>query len=138
VIAVTRLRDEDLPSAGQVTGNPPVFVTRWRRLASVLVRTPEQFKAWSQNLGHEGVLTTFSSYGPVSEQRQAELVKALVNRTERPADDLTERVMQAVLRELASSRDADKGFRQSRESKRHLCCGNTSIERHEASQFGLL
>jgi hypothetical protein len=26
---------------------------------------PEEFKAWSQNLGHDGVLTTFSSYGPI-------------------------------------------------------------------------
>jgi integrase/recombinase XerD len=37
-------------------------------------------KAWSQNLGHEGVLTTFSSYGPVSEKRQAELIKDLASR----------------------------------------------------------
>ncbi|MCB1633830.1 MAG: site-specific integrase [Xanthomonadales bacterium] len=36
--------------------------------------TPEAFKAWSQNLGHEGVLTTFMSYGTVSENRQAELI----------------------------------------------------------------
>ena len=27
--------------------------------------TPEAFKAWSQNLGHENVLTTFASYGQV-------------------------------------------------------------------------
>ena len=26
-------------------------------------KTPEEYKAWSQNLGHEGVLTTFCSYG---------------------------------------------------------------------------
>ena len=40
-------------------------------------RTPEQFKAWSQNLGHEDVLTTFTSYGAVSPHRQAELILAL-------------------------------------------------------------
>lgn len=40
-------------------------------------RTPEQFKAWSQNLGHEDVLTTFTSYGAVSPHRQAELILGL-------------------------------------------------------------
>ncbi len=39
--------------------------------------TPEAFKAWSQNLGHENVLTTFTSYGTVSEPRQAELIRTM-------------------------------------------------------------
>jgi len=38
-------------------------------------RTPEDFKAWSQNLGHEDVLTTFRSYGAVAPGRQVELLK---------------------------------------------------------------
>jgi len=37
-------------------------------------RTPEHFKAWSQNLGHEDVMTTFRSYGTVSPGRQMELM----------------------------------------------------------------
>ncbi len=40
-------------------------------------RTPEEFKAWSQNLGHENVLTTFTSYGAVAPHRQAELIRGL-------------------------------------------------------------
>lgn len=36
--------------------------------------TPEQFKTWSQNLGHEKVLTTFLSYGEVACQRQGEII----------------------------------------------------------------
>lgn len=40
-------------------------------------RTPEEFKAWSQNLGHEQVLTTFTSYGKVGAHRQAELIRNL-------------------------------------------------------------
>jgi hypothetical protein len=35
-------------------------------LGEQVCRTPEEFKAWSQNLGHEDVLTTFRSYGAVS------------------------------------------------------------------------
>ncbi len=38
--------------------------------------TPEAFKAFSQNLGHESVLTTFTSYGQVSRARQAEIIKS--------------------------------------------------------------
>jgi hypothetical protein len=39
--------------------------------------TLEEQKAWSQNMGHENFTTTVSSYLPVSEQRQGELIKAL-------------------------------------------------------------
>jgi hypothetical protein len=39
-----------------------------------LCRTPEQFKAWSQNLGHEGVLTTLFAYGTVPVGRQREII----------------------------------------------------------------
>jgi hypothetical protein len=39
-----------------------------------LCQTPEQFKAWSQNLGHEGVLTTLFAYGTVSEGRQRDIM----------------------------------------------------------------
>ena len=39
--------------------------------------TPEQFKAWSQNLGHERVMTTLTSYGTVAPHRQAELIRGM-------------------------------------------------------------
>lgn len=38
---------------------------------------PEEFKAWSQNLGHDKVLTTFTSYGPVPRDRQSEILHQL-------------------------------------------------------------
>lgn len=41
-------------------------------------KTREQFKAWSQNLGHDSVVTTLSAYCPVSNERQAELIRGLV------------------------------------------------------------
>ena len=40
-------------------------------------QTPEEFKVWSQNLGHSKVLTTFTNYGNVSAGRQAELMRSL-------------------------------------------------------------
>lgn len=42
-----------------------------------LCRTPEQFKAWSLNLGHESISTTLRAYCPVSPTRQAELIRGL-------------------------------------------------------------
>ena len=35
----------------------------------------EAFKAWSQNLGHDEVLTTFNSYGTIPAHRQGELIR---------------------------------------------------------------
>ncbi len=43
-------------------------------LANEHCHTPEEFKAWSQNLGHEEVLTTFMNYGTLSPGRQMELI----------------------------------------------------------------
>jgi integrase len=37
----------------------------------------EAFKSWSQNLGHEGVLTTLTSYGAVEPARQAEIMRSM-------------------------------------------------------------
>ena len=49
-----------------------------------MCRSPEEFKAWSQNLGHDQVLTTFSSYGQVGYERQAELIRGLGRTAGRP------------------------------------------------------
>lgn len=57
--------------------NPHSFRDTLVRLGEVVCRTPEEFKAWSQNLGHEQVLTTFSSYGEVPQNRQSEVFERL-------------------------------------------------------------
>lgn len=62
-------------------------------LGEQVCSTPEQFKAWSQNLGHEQVLTTFMSYGAVIEDRQGEIIRGLstIRQSKRPeADDIAE------------------------------------------------
>jgi integrase/recombinase XerD len=43
--------------------NPHSFRKTLVRLGQTLCQSPEEFKAWSQNLSHEEVLTTFYSYG---------------------------------------------------------------------------
>jgi site-specific recombinase XerD len=47
------------------------------RLGEQLCRTPEEMKAWSQNLAHDEVMTTFSSYGAVPLQQQAAILARL-------------------------------------------------------------
>lgn len=37
--------------------------------------TREGFKAFSQNIGHDSIITTVSAYVPVSQERQAELIR---------------------------------------------------------------
>lgn len=39
--------------------------------------TAEQMKAWSQNLGHEKMMTTFTSYGTIPDYRQREIVLSM-------------------------------------------------------------
>lgn len=60
--------------AGVTYFNPHSFRDTLAILGERMCRTPEEFKSWSQNLGHESPLTTFISYGRVSLHRQGELV----------------------------------------------------------------
>ena len=57
--------------------NPHSFRNTLVRLGQDLCKSPEAFKARSQNLGHEKVLTTFISYGSVACQRQGEILRGL-------------------------------------------------------------
>lgn len=59
--------------------NPHSFRKTLALLAGRECKTPEQYKAWAQNLGHEDVLTTFRSYGDVSSHRQAEIMRSLAS-----------------------------------------------------------
>jgi integrase len=59
--------------------NPHSFRKTLAVLGEKRCKTPEELKAWSQNLGHEDVLTTFRSYGDVSDHRQAEIMRYLAS-----------------------------------------------------------
>ena len=63
---------------------------------------PEQFKAWSQNLGHEKVLTTFLSYGAVACQRQGEIIRDLATPQQAVQSDANE-IADAVFKRLRES-----------------------------------
>jgi hypothetical protein len=40
-------------------------------------RTPQQIKAWSQNLGHEHVATTLTSYGAIDPHQQGAVIGSI-------------------------------------------------------------
>ena len=63
--------------AGLPYFNPHSFRNTLVQLGQSICQNPEVFKAWSQNLGHESVLTTFRSYGDVARERQAAILKDL-------------------------------------------------------------
>jgi hypothetical protein len=73
---------EAFTSARLAYANPHSFRKTLAQLGERLCRTPEEFKAWSQNLGHDQVMTTFSSHGQVGADRQAELIRQLATRRE--------------------------------------------------------
>jgi integrase len=89
---------EAFTRAGLAYANPHSFRKTLAQLGERLCRTPEEFKAWSQNLGHEQVLTTFSSYGHVAADRQAQLIRHLAQRREAgvPKTEMIDRMIQAL------------------------------------------
>jgi integrase len=88
--------------AGLPYFNPHSLRSTLVRLGETVCQTPEQFKAWSQNLGHEGVLTTFYSYGAVGNRRQGEIIRSLSNPTQSQLPS-AEEIARAVARELRVS-----------------------------------
>lgn len=58
--------------------NPHSFRNTLVRLGMERCTSPEAFKAWSQNLGHDKVLTTYKSYGDIPAHKQRELIRAAV------------------------------------------------------------
>jgi integrase/recombinase XerD len=84
--AVRKIFRKAFESIGLHGLNPHSFRHALALLAERKCRRPEEFKAWSQNLGHESVLTTFSSYGTLPEHRQAEVIKSLKENGALPSD----------------------------------------------------
>ena len=86
-------------SAGLHYFNPHSFRDTLVHLGQTRCKSPEEFKAWSQNLGHENVLTTFISYGQVAVSRQEEILKKIlidnkkVNFTESDLSKIIARVL---------------------------------------------
>ena len=77
---IRQIFKEVFTSAGLDYFTPHSFRNTLVRLGEKVCQTPEEFKAWSQNLGHEQVLTTFTSYGQIEEFKQGEIISNLKSR----------------------------------------------------------
>jgi site-specific recombinase XerD len=88
--------------AGLPYFNPHSFRNTLVRLGEKVCRSPEQFKAWSQNLGHEKALTTFLNYGEVAHDRQAEIIRNLGNGRIQTIPD-AEKLAEALLRQMSQA-----------------------------------
>jgi integrase len=86
-------------AAGLPYFNPHSLRKTLGTLGQTRCQTPEAFKAWSQNLGHEEVMTTLTSYGAVQVSRQSEIIRALAKPAESPLP-LAAEIAEAVVREL--------------------------------------
>ncbi len=71
-------------------------------LGEQVCQSPEDFKAWSQNLGHEQVLTTFLSYGTVTCDRQGEIIRGLTV-SKQPMQSNVEEIADAVFKKIQSA-----------------------------------
>ena len=93
---------EAFDRAGLPYFNPHSFRNTLVQLGQDVCKSPEEFKAWSQNLGHEKVLTTFTSYGEVACQRQGEIIRGLATPQQAVQSDVNE-IAEAMLKKLRDS-----------------------------------
>ena len=59
-------------------------------------RTPRQIKAWSQNLGHENIATTLTSYGTIDPRQAGEVIGAISLEPEAQGADLLSKIRALV------------------------------------------
>lgn len=85
--------------AGLPYFNPHSFRRAACLLAMRMSRTPEEFKALSQNFGHEDVLTTLRSYGTLDDDRVAEVISRIdFSGTEAGGDMIPASEVEALLK----------------------------------------
>jgi integrase len=74
---IRKIFKEAFTLAGFPNYNPHSFRNTLTIYGEKNCPTMEAFKAWSQNLGHAGMLTTLCSYGEVQTSRQIEIIQEL-------------------------------------------------------------
>jgi hypothetical protein len=119
--AIRRIFRRSFEAAGLPYFNPHSFSNTLTLLGEKLCTTPEALKTWSQNLRHEHVLTTLTSYGAVSRESQAEILKELsengTRTTTEPDPETARQVVAHLLKKRLDGMDKDC----QREPHRFLC-----------------
>jgi integrase len=86
---IRKIFKDAFEAAGVPYANPHSFRNTLVELGQKRCRTAEEYKAWSQNLGHEKVMTTLMSYGTVEPRRQEELIRKLTGADEDEGEEAT-------------------------------------------------
>ncbi len=100
--AICKIFREAFEGAGIDYFHPHSFRHTLVRLGQTTCKTPEEFMAWAQNIGHDGVLTAFFSYGEVACQRQGEIIRGLATPHPTVQSDVNE-LARAIAREMRNS-----------------------------------
>ena len=100
---------EAFERAGLPYFNPHSLRNTLVKLGETVCKSPEDFKAWSQNLGHEQVLTTFISYGTVASSRQGDIILGLSKPQKQVSQPGVDEIAEAVFRKLRDSGKASTG-----------------------------
>jgi integrase/recombinase XerD len=82
--------------AGLAYFPPHSFRHTLGHLMQTVCRTPEQIKAWSQNLGHENIATTLTSYGKIDPHRQGDVIGSISLQAEAPGTDVLAKIRALV------------------------------------------
>ncbi len=94
---IRKIFREAFEAPGLPCFNPHSFRKTLVTLGQKLCQTPEEFKSWSQNLGHEDVLTTLYSYGEVQQHRQGEIIQQLKSPRQSGKQNINEIVRATIL-----------------------------------------
>jgi len=102
---IRKIFQEACEKAGLEYYAPHSFRSTLTRLGEAICKTPEEFKAWSQNLGHEQTLTTFNSYGTIPEYTQGEIIKNLTLDRKSKLDELSEKFDRFIKQQTRNKED---------------------------------
>ena len=99
---IRRIFKDAFEAAGLPYAKPHSFRDTLVRLGQRLCLTPEEWKAWSQNLGHESEATTFVGYGQVPMHRQTEIMRGFANSTAEAPQEEDLALIEMALKRLKS------------------------------------
>lgn len=95
--SINKIFKKSFNNAGLEYFNPHSFRKTIVNIGEKLCKTPEDFKAWSQNIGHESPLTTFVSYGYLDVHRQGDIIASIANPKQ---DDSMKAIIQQTIKEM--------------------------------------
>ena len=93
---------EAFERAGLPYFNPHSLRKTLTRLGGEMCRSVEEYKAWSQNSGHEQVLTTLRNYGTVATERQGEIFQGMNSGSSSLHQSGPDAIAEAVFRKFKS------------------------------------